>query len=247
MTHAARSITEAKQRPCAASASKRFGRYKDEKGKTCRDAQVDESALISRLFEAYRSLQVKHPTEDMYPRARGSLKGLTLSPHIVERFCLAMGELQNEKDFQQKAGVFLSALINRGRVSDKETYRLSLLHLDMPVHYLGLRNKKGLMVTGNVGNNLGHRMERGSILVEGNVGMSLGESMERGLITVRGNSDIAPGHCMRGGKIIIEGDARGEVGLRMVAGEIVVHGRIGSIGRMEARRIYQGRRLVVDK
>jgi hypothetical protein len=216
------------------AASKRFGRYKDESGKTSREAQVDESAFISQLMKAFRSLQMAYPVVlRMYPRSIELLRGLKPSPRTVQRVCIAMREFQGERNFQTRAGVFLSALFNVEEFSGKEALRLDLRHLDVPLNYMGLRNRKNLVLIGDVGTDAGHKMESGSILVEGDAGDEAGSDLCGGKLIIHGDVGIKLGEWMRGGEIHVHGRKKSK-GLLVIS------------GHLKGGRIYSEGKLVVD-
>jgi hypothetical protein len=215
------------------AASKRFGRYKDELEKTRREAQVDGS-VVSQLMEAFRSLQMTYPVGvKMYPRSMELLRGLTPSPRTVERACIALREFQGERDFQTRAGVFLSALINGEGFSENEALRLDLRHLDVPLNYMGLRNRRNLVLIGDVGDKAGYKMESGSILVEGDAGDKAGLDLSGGKLIIHGDVGIKLGEWMRGGEIHVHGRKKSK-GLLVIS------------GHLRGGRIYHRGKLVVD-
>jgi formylmethanofuran dehydrogenase subunit C len=229
------------------AAGKRFGGYKNETERSIRESKAEDSGLLWSLGEAWHSLGPDWPPDKMYPAAMELIKGLRPDAESVERFCILMEGFRQESNFRAKAGIFISALINKGSYSERETYHIPTQQISQPVDYLGYRNRKKVIIEGDAGDQLGRMMEEGSIEVQGNAGVSVGEGLNAGTLTVHGDCGLALGQSMRGGRIIVHGDARGEVGLGMVAGEIDVRGQVGSVGRMETRQIYQGGVLIVDR
>jgi formylmethanofuran dehydrogenase subunit C len=139
----------------------------------------------------------------------------------VEKISLALAEFQDEEDFESKAGLFLSALINNCPESE---FVIHTRHLGVKIFYLGLYNTKDITIKGDVGDYLAYSMSGGRITVEGNAGYGAGNTMENGEIIIDGNSDYFLGDRMKGGKITVKGNAGNEAGSNMGNGEIVIDG-----------------------
>jgi len=198
--------------------SKRFGMYKDEKKKEVKKADIKEDHVLKELkriwylwkFPNEFSYELVGDLEKYYKLVLNSLHGLkTLkcTPEDVERFSIALADFQEEEDFSKKAGVFLSVVINWARGMD---YTIQTEHLEEPIDYIGFKNLKNITVKGNVGENVGAIMLRGSITVEGNAG-----------------DWIAPN--IVGGKIVIKGDAGKFIAESTTGGEIHLEGKYGDI------------------
>ncbi|MEW6036495.1 MAG: hypothetical protein AB1529_07830 [Candidatus Micrarchaeota archaeon] len=91
----------------ALAASKKFGRYKGESGGPVREARKDE--VLDRLIALWdvrekelagRIQQIRHSADD------------------VERLSVALGALEGEPDFYDRAGRLLRALVIHGKDSE---------------------------------------------------------------------------------------------------------------------------------
>lgn len=215
------------------TASKRFGRYKPEQEKTVRKADVKEDGTLRQLKEIWGKCEFlivsKYDvnTDDTYGAMANLLEGLDYTAKDVEKFSLALTEFQNEKYFSNKAGIFLSALINRGKDDD---YVIHTRHLEKPIHWVGYRNRKNIAVKGDVGWYVGERMVSGIIAVKGDAGREVGKRMEGGTIWIKGNADMQIGFEMENGMIVVEGDVGVLTGDDMRGGKIIVSGNAEHVG-----------------
>ena len=214
------------------AAERRFGRYKGEEEKAVNEPDVSEDKLATHLAILWGARKLRaYPTatdisnlHNHFIEKLGEL-ALALSPQEVERMSILLGRLENEERFAHKAGVLLSALVEKG---DGDSFVIPTHHIDPP-HYLGYHNTKRVTVIGDTGDRLGYCMGgKGEIIVRGDVGDELGMYMTSGKITVLGNA----------------GDS---VGLTMDGGEIHLGGGFSSIKMVLGGRIYHKGRLIVDK
>lgn len=156
------------------------------------------------------------------------------TPKEIEQFSLLLVNYQDVNNFQQLAGLYLSALINRSRAKQLTIYTKQLTK---PIDDLGYLNR-GKQIT-----------------VKGDVGISLGILMKRGEIHVYGDAGPLAGMLLEGGKIYIHGDAYSEVGAVMRNGEIHIDGDIirpnpdsDLINKMISKgKVYHKGKLIVDK
>lgn len=161
--------------------------------------------------------------------------GLTYSPADVTDFSFALAKYEQEDMFLDFSGVFLSALVEKGREDAGERYIVYTKDLPFPIWHLGYMNRKSIVIMGDVGWYLGIHMKGGDIVVQGNALHTVGYGMSGGRITVEGNAVNSVGMCMRGGKIIVMGNSGESVGKDMAAGKIIVKGDTGGCAgeRME--------------
>jgi hypothetical protein len=226
----------------ATDMANRFQRYAPETERTIRKVEVIEGEMLKRLKGVWEATEVmEEPTEaggyrrtdlpGYYEKVGRAIKQLECSSKDVELFSLTMQEFRNEENFDIKSGMFLSALINKGK---DEEY---IVHTgDIPICYLGYRNTKRMIVDGDVGDCLGNRMRSGSITVDGDVGLN-----------PNGTGGMV-GASMGGGSITMNGDARAQVGYEMKGGEIHLNGDFEGIGNMIFHgKIYHKGVLIVDK
>jgi hypothetical protein len=208
------------------AARRRFGRYKDEEGKSVRQLEVEKDQRLEGVFRAWRkftrALELAKPKEyyDKYNLAALLVEDLFCDARTVEAFSLALSSFDGDI-----AGYFLSALINN---SEGQDFVIHTQGHETRSDLLGFKNTKDIVVRGDVGHNTGYMMESGSIKIEGNSGCALGLDM-------------------RGGIISISGDAA-DVGEGMVGGEIHLNGNYWMISdKLMHGRVYQKGKLIVDK
>jgi formylmethanofuran dehydrogenase subunit C len=245
------------------SASKRFGRYKDEKEKAVRKASAQESEALAGMRKAFGAVSRPPLFEDTSASYHTALKAVAAmeadySAEDVERFSLMLGEFQDEENFMERAGLLLSALMNNGKDGN---YTIHTQHLE-GINFLGYRNTKRVVVEGDVGNDAGTRMKEGeliirgdgglgvgfqmhggSILVEGDADENLGMEMTEGEINVKGTAGDGAGYNMKGGLITIWKDAGELAGNLMEGGKILIHGN----ARKGAGTELKGGVIVVKK
>ena len=247
----------------------KFSKYKPEEEKAVRTPEVVKYETQLKLawnMIWYKSTAYQRFHAD-YENMLDMVKTLEYSAKDIEEFSLALGEFQGEKYFANKAGLFLSALINN--CNDKD-FIIHTVQFTEPLGYIGYRNTKNIVVNGDAGELCGERMEGGSIIVngdagdccgeemeggtitvEGHAGHSCGERMKGGAITVKGNACVWCGLNMRGGSITVKGDVGNDCGAGMHSGEIRIEGEIGSIydeSETEIHgKIYHKGKLIVDR
>ncbi|VVC00703.1 Molybdenum-containing formylmethanofuran dehydrogenase 1 subunit C [uncultured archaeon] len=176
-----------------------------------------------------------------YEKAVEMLDGSKYCANDVAAFALSLAGAAQDYDSGHNAGLFLSALINKGTDSD---YYLPIRALEGCIHSLGRENCKNIRIDGDVGDSLGWKMKGGSIIVNGNAGDYAGGNMRDGRILVKGNvgdnfgssasggllealgnaGHYAGGSIHRETKIIIRGNAGLRLGGMMCSGEIIVGG-----------------------
>ncbi|NYZ74129.1 hypothetical protein H0O00_03225 [Candidatus Micrarchaeota archaeon] len=249
----------------ALAMANRFGRYKPEEEKPVRKVEVVKDETLKKMKKAWKSFRyTRLRSGDSYLNALASIERLEYSASDIKNFSIAIAEFQDEKDFSEKAGFFLSALINNGKDQD---YIIHTKHLAVPLDSIGCENTKNITVEGNAGDNAGDGMRGGIITVNGNAHYGAGNSMIGGTITVNGdagehvgiwmiggaivankNAGDNVGYEMRGGVITVMGDASCDVGYRMEGGRIYVWGEIGGISHERKHgKIYHKGKLIVDK
>lgn len=214
------------------AAGKKFGRYKPEKEKATRKADVKEDEVLRQMKKAWTAYEEtikdgSYRYDWDIDEAMSIIQSTVLqySSKDVEKFSIALAEFQDEEKFYEKAGMFLSVLINNGKDSD---YIIHTSHLVWGPNNLGCRNRKNIIVKGKLGSHAGREMEGGTIIVEGDVDLSLGFSMKGGRIVVKGNAPYGTGVYMEGGTIIVEGNAGDTIGSHMKGGTIIIKGNAGS-------------------
>lgn len=231
-------------KPGRLAASGRFGIFRPEVERNVRASRLESNPVMAAMraawteFYSIDSMISFYWMQDAHAKLSDRLKSMEYSAKDIETFCIVLSEFQGEEKFQEKAGVFLSALINN---SPEDRFVIHTAHLVSPVASLGYWNTKDILVEGGVGdsaghwmqggtmmvhgdsgNNLGDHMSRGTILINGGTGKSAGNMMEGGSITIKGNADRNSGNEMRGGSIMIEGDAADNAGYVMKGGSLHV-------------------------
>jgi hypothetical protein len=215
-----------------------------EEEKASRKAEVKETEAIRQIKAAWKACgynTYKRDDENYRPILH-IVENLQCTAKDLEEFSLSLEEFQHEKDFAEKAGHFLSALINSGKESD---YVIHTQHLVTPPDYLGYKNGKNIIVKGDAGLIVGSGMKRGSISVRGNTGHWLGGLMQGGSITVEGNAGDGVGYSMKSGSITIDGNAGYDVGAKMKGGEIHLESNYENIADdIDGGRIFHKVKLI---
>jgi len=220
--------------------SGRFDRYAPEQEREVRRLDVKEDAVLRELKKAWQAHDIiknrhRHRVlsyeDEYYGAVSESLKKLNYSATDVEKFSVALIEFEDEEHFGEKAGLFISALINGCK---DEQYKIHTRHLKgWDINYLGYKNTKGIIVEGNVGAALGMYMEDGQITVNGDVLDAAGHTLRGGTITINGKGRGRLGTHMEGGSIVLNGNATACAGELMKGGSIIVRGNGGrEVGKM---------------
>jgi formylmethanofuran dehydrogenase subunit C len=214
----------------ATAAGKKFGKYKDESERSLRE-QMQKDPVLEQLVRAWQALEYKYPgisllqnvKEEHYPSALSLIEPIVYSPAEVEKFSIALSHFGSERNFGEKAGIFLSALINKGPGAEY------IIHTGNAgeIENVGILNAKKIVVKGNGGSFLGAYMKEGSITGIGDVSECVGARMVGGKITVRGNAGEGAGESMDGGSISIEGNLGGNG--KLYGGNLTVLGNIGEL------------------
>lgn len=217
----------------AAHGAPGFRNYRPEEEACVRKAGVGGDKLSTTLANIWGSVSMPwmqpHSGDILgaYSRFTENIDRLAMAPSArdVEAISLLIGCLSSERWFGIKAGLLLSALVEKG-VGDSFVIRT---HDIEPPHYLGYMNRKRVVVEGDAGDRTGYMM-RGD-----------------GEITVCGDARDELGMNMGSGKLIVLGNAGDSVGMSMGGGEIHLGGGFSSILMVLGGRIYCGGRLIVDK
>lgn len=212
-----------------------------------REQNVKENKAVKAMQEAFSGYLKKDlfklDIKGRYSTAGRQLKSREYTAGDVGTFSTSLVHFEEEKDFAERAGLFLSALMNRSRGKD---FAIDIANLSIAIECLGYKNTKNVTVNGYAGDHVGDRMERGKITVNGDVGEDAGIKLKGGRILVKGNAGSSTGYDMSGGTIIVNGDASNMTGWCMRGGTIIVNGNIDSFGQsIEGGDIYQGERQLV--
>jgi hypothetical protein len=222
------------------AASKRFGRYKGEKAKDTRKAEVTrdvKDALRGAFLEFEAAVD-----EDMDADAASELAweitpGFRCTVEEVLAFSRTLGELQDLENFGYALGFFLTSIYTGG-----EGLVISTWNLHEKIHNLGRDSSGDLFISGDCGDWTGAMMGNGMILVYGNAGDGLGHYMEWGRIIVEGNAGDDVGNFMKSGEITIGGTAGKYLGNTMMGGKIHVEKNVGNF----AGRGMTGGHIIID-
>jgi hypothetical protein len=202
---------------------KRFKGFQPESERATSKADVKDDRVLGQLKEAWRVFSssyemVEHKYrhhehhgfimlgffDEVYAIAEKIINKQEYTAEDVERFCINFVEFQNEKDFSTKAGLLLSALINKGEDKD---FRICTRHLTMPLRYVGYTNTKNIAVEGDLGDNIGKGMKGGTITIEGNCGNYAGSGMQGGEIHIHGEirlvGTVIHGKIQHQGKVLV--------------------------------------------
>jgi hypothetical protein len=227
------------------AASKRFGRYKREAAKAVRSADAeDRTEKLEKLSDMLHSLIRQGAARDpnwrkKIERLSAILRNLECSAHDIEGFSILLEGLQFEwnvgkyskyhEEFMRETGILFSALVEAGEERD---YVIHTRQLESPLDFIGWKNRKNVIIDGEVGTDAGNSMRGGSLLIKGYADQDLGIYMEGGKITLEGRGYGTVGLNMRGGIIEVHGgyapfpfDTRiPRIGHGMTGGEIHMHG-----------------------
>lgn len=230
----------------ALSVNRRFGRYKHEEKKVERKAEVQECEALKRIVDAWEEFNSQGRIwSGGFSAMLRITRSLSYTARDVEAFSLVLVESQHGEDFPQRAGHFLSALIDSG---EESSYIIRTGHLTALPERIGFRNRKDVTIDGDAGDLVGCWMENGSIRIKGDAGDQVGYRMEGGSITVEGDVGHSVGQEMAGGNIFVEGDASALIGLFMEGGEIHLEGGYEELsGQLAGGRIIHKGKLIADK
>ena len=209
-----------------AEMSRNFGRYKRESELAVRTLEVKGSETLAQLKEAWRNTYLYRwdSLDGLYKKSVSSLKDINYSAKDVENFSVVLAEFQKgfDLDFNLRAGIFLSALINNGKDGD---YIIYTNHCKVKPICVGYKNYKSIKINGDVGAACGCQMIGGKIIINGNTDYTLGLSMAGGIIIVNGDVESLAGQLMRGGEIHLNGSFR-DLGGPLFGGKIFYRGKL---------------------
>jgi hypothetical protein len=214
------------------SASGRFGQFKPESENPVRKAELRMNPAIESIERAWKGCMFtgfdisEFAIASFYPDylAKIGSENQVYSAKDIETFSIMLAGFQEEKSFLVKAGLFLSALINR---CEDDAFVIHAAHLDGEMVNIGYRNMKNILLKGGAEGNTGLLMKDGTLIIEGDADVRLGWKMSGGAITVEGNSTDRTGYEMSGGAIVIKGNSAEDCGSGMHGGMISVHGNVG--------------------
>lgn len=159
-----------------------FGTQRPAKEGTMGELRIFEYPMIVQLKTAWKAFRYdKDSALFSYGHAMDEVRMLKYTALDVERFSRMLPELDGERDFGAKAGLFLSALINNGKETDYIIHTCGLA-----IDCIGYKNTKNILVVGNAGDKTGWAMTDGTIIVDGNTGKDTGLVMKGGKIHVEG-------------------------------------------------------------
>lgn len=223
----------------------RFGRYGPEQEQAVRMPEVVENETLRQLRDAWKRFDYNMQTvpEKNYATALIKIDKIECTAEDVRKFSVVLAEFQGEEKFAFRAGIFLSALINKSSGND---FVIHTNHLDVTLYYFGFLNTKNITVIGDTGGSFGSLMQGGNVAVKGNAGLYVGYRMQGGTIVVERNAANCAGDEMNGGIIVVEGNAA-FVGRDMKGGEIHIKGNLTCLGiDTKGGNIYHKGRLIVE-
>jgi hypothetical protein len=236
------------------SASGRFGRFRPETEQLVRSPVISSDAELEALKSVWASISASaiYPENSSYSpfSSSGVFKRLMercCTAGLISRFSIALANFQQESEFTDKAGYFISALVTGSR---DWRFTIHTSHLSVPPDSIGFFNEKMVEVRGDAGHFVGSDMVCGAVTVDGDCGIHAGAGMSGGTLIIKGSTFFALGINMTGGTIIIEGDAGSIVGDCMSGGTIHLEGSFRSLAdteRMSGGRIFHKGRLLFEK
>ncbi len=231
------------------AASGRFRGFGPETERKTRKQEVKTNPAIEAMRNIWRGHNVTEiginwvVAHEEYPRILEKIRNIECTSKDIEDFSIVLSEFQGESRFSSKAGLFLSALINKCKEDD---FVIHTTHLYESIVFIGYHNTKNITVDGHVGNWIGAEIESGTIMVDGDAHDYVGYHMAGGSIVVEGNAGAAVGSDLQNGSITIRGNARA-VGDDMRGGEIHVDGSLGYIRAFFGGKIFHRGELIWPK
>ena len=230
--------------PAILAASSRFGKFGKEPIHEVRMQKVEMNPALEAMKKAWSDC-IFHPQELQrdYNEITGKIQDLRYSAKDVEAICFLLAEYQNEANFSQNSGLFLSVLMNH---CDEDDFIIHTAHLAEAFHLIGFHNTKNITIEGDAGIAVGFMMRCGTITVKGKAKDFVGNMMAGGEIIVNGDAGSSVGANMESGTITVTGDAGDFVGADMTGGSITVMGdageRVGDgmrFGRIDINGAYE--------
>jgi formylmethanofuran dehydrogenase subunit C len=235
----------------------------EEKQPETRKIEVVKSERLEEIvrgFEKYFKIFEEFNWQRDENKISGLFKIIPTSKEILD-FSILINEYQYEDMFKSKAGIYLSALINK---SDDKEIIITTDHLEKFPSSIGYKNYyKTIRINNNTGNFLGSNMQGGKIFARtaknhvgykmkggiihlDNAGNNLGMLLNRGKIYVKNAGDCI-GWYMKAGTIYVENTGEG-VGYYMQGGTIHIENTYQSLSdEIHGGNIYhQGRLIVKD-
>ena len=247
--------------PPVLAVGKRLGKFGKRDGireEPKRDAKVVQNQALKEITVAWEKFLVSEFTgnvaQEGYELALKTVSDAKLEYDAadVTSFSLTLAKYEGYEQVGERAGIFLSALVNAGK--DKE---YTIYADQIQIFYLGTYNSKDLTIIGNCGGGLATEMVGGSITVNGNCN-DIGNFIRSGQITVNGYVRLVTTVGFWSSKtpvtIIINGDADeirsvrfGVVSVRNVrsvfalaGGEVRIEGECGNCNPKDGRVFIKG-------
>ncbi len=192
-----------------------------------KDIERVKNPVIDLLVEKFFSLSDQNPhhslSSSFEKEASTLVKTLYYTARDIAEFSIVLKKYEDLNNFEVKAGIFLSALINN---CNEEKFKIITKLLTKKIDFLGCSNEKKVFIDGDVGIYLGNH--------------------NKGLIIVKGNAGKYLGGWSSGGDILVKGNAGEYVGAGMLSGRIFVSGRIKSFGAVQTGKIYEKGKLIIN-
>ena len=157
------------------------------------------------------------PPKNYYLTIKDKLPAVSTADEIKE-FNIMLNKYEDIFGFEQKAGLFISGLINN---CNEKNITIITNHIEKPIDYLAAFTKyKNITIEGSVGFKFGMGMQCSTATVNGNAHWCLGYLIEKTSITINGNVGGYLGDYMHSGTINVYGNAGNCVGMKMESGII---------------------------
>jgi len=214
-------------RTCRAMASGRFGHFKPETEKKNRQADIRKGPALKRILEAWHSIDLDSPsgslrcgraTIEIYDTVADRLSGINARQTDIDAFIAYLKVRESDHHDADKAGLFLSALVNTGC---QKSYRIDLRGMAQ-LNQVAFRNCKRITVQCYKGEYFAS-YNAAQVTIRGNVfGVAIGQT---------GGKTVVHGDCIHvatklmGGEVIVLGSAE-NVGFMMQGGRVDIKGRV---------------------
>ncbi|MFN3910063.1 MAG: hypothetical protein ACK4J0_02420 [Candidatus Anstonellaceae archaeon] len=163
------------------SVSSIFKKHKPESDQI--ENKKNNRIQLLALYMSFRFNELNN-VDVYYKKAFNLVNQIKPNSNEIEEFSKQLNLFESDPFFKIKAGLFLSALINS---SEYQHFKIFTNSFQSKIHFLGFQNTKNIEIFGDSGNNLGYKMQNGTIVVHGNTGDNIGFLMQGGKIYLKGN------------------------------------------------------------
>ncbi|MFH0860834.1 MAG: hypothetical protein V1921_06500 [Candidatus Altiarchaeota archaeon] len=184
----------------------------------------DTVAEALRFYELSKKRRPDSSQEDVYDSMLKDTKQFNVSSEELQMMHWRLEEAYGGGEwYAENAGIYLTTLMQNSN------QRRFVIEPVIPLDFfgMGLSGDKEVLVKGDVGDNLGFRMEDGRITVEGKAADYTGWLLKGGELMITGDAGELLGFMMEKGSIAVGGSVTDYLGKEMKDGKITVRGNAG--------------------